>query len=161
MIDAISGAGLRAWPTTNQPQPQASERAAIQIYQAPSERRLATDGVALATDRLITSLQNLALGARAKEIVDAEAPTAPAPLVTSMSARGEIASSATVAFRSSAPEYQVSSAQMVASAPVAPPPTETEEPPVAEEPPTTEEPTAPGGSGGSSGGGGGLLGLFR
>ena len=65
-----------------------------------------------------------------------------------MSSWSEIAASATVAFRSSAPEYQVSSARMVTSAPVA------------EEPTATEEPAGPGGSGGSDGGGGGLLGLF-
>src|SRR5688500_14093190 len=99
MIDALSGAGGNSWAlaTRTQTAPPPSDRPAISIYQAPSQRPLAGEGSTFATDRLIASLQSLALRARAKEIVDGEtaAPTAAAtPLVTSMSTRAQVSASA-------------------------------------------------------------------
>ena len=151
MIDAIARPGSSAWLTTSAHTPRpAGERPAISIYQAPSQRVLDIDSVSFRTDRLIASLQNLALRVRAKEIVEGEPGPAPAPLVTSMSARAQVSVAATAAFRSSAPEYQVSVARMVGAPPPPtteePPPTTTEEPPpptTEEPPPTTDEPPPP------------------
>ena len=139
MIDAISSAGAGAWPSYDHtPRTGAAGRPAISIYQAPSQRPLDLESASFRTDRLIASLQNLALRARAKEIVEGEPAPAPAPVVTSLaSSRAELSVAASAAFRSNAPEYQASVARLVQASVT--PPAETEEPP----PPAAEEPPPP------------------